>query len=53
MPGSMACVFPRRCQGRKFVLGIDSYPGLPMSKLGMCSQASEIAQAESLLIHKN
>jgi len=53
MPRGMACIFPRRCQGRKFVLGIDSYPGLPVSKLGMCSQALEIAQAELLLIYKN
>jgi len=52
MPRGMACIFPRRCQGRKFVLGIDSYPGLPVSKLGMCSQALEIAQAELLLIYK-
>jgi hypothetical protein len=34
-----------------FVLGIDVYPGLPVSKLG-CSQASEMAQAESRFIYK-
>jgi hypothetical protein len=33
------CVFPRKCQGREFVLGIDSYPGLLVVKLGMCSRA--------------
>ncbi len=53
MPRGMAALFPRRCQGRIFVLGIDPYPGLPVSKLGMCSQASEIAQAELLLIYIN
>ena len=40
--------FPRRCQGRKFVLGVDLHPGLLVVMLGGHGDASWIARAESL-----
>jgi len=47
MPRGMAASFPRRGQGRKFVLGGGSDSGLLVVLLGGCGNASLNTRAES------
>ncbi len=40
LPRGMACDFPRRCQGRKFVIEVGPYPGLQVVMLRGCRKSS-------------